>query len=367
MVKELPRCCAIVHNAVWGSLRDERMCRNKSRVCREGQYYCGLHDPVAIKERKALKEEQMKPLRALRDFLFRKHYWSSEMLEMLERLAAGENVSSEEARTLAEKYEEDTMQTKTFAKQRQDILDSIRDAEKYSFTDNLMRRAGSEFLTDLLNDLEATLVVVQQQRAAIEVGRKWIGDICTKAGIELQQKADGSYVQGEDVPTVAEVIHRLRCKLACEAAPKPLWKPVCSVCGKAGEYELQLPTDIWEYISPATRAIPDSDRRDICPECVIKGLVLRNRALQAKWSGTARYSWMSMSTAAKISEIEASLNTVTATLEENTLWIGELCSLAGIENAEDENITPKDVFEHIIAQERRAATLQSVEDICTKP
>ena len=254
------------------------------------------------------------------------------------------------------------MQTKTFAKQRKALLDNIHDAEKYSFTDNLMRRIGSGFLTDLLNDLEAALAEVTQQRAAIEVGRKWVGDICTEAGIELQQKADGSYVQGEDALAVAEVIHRLRCKLACEAAPKP---SVCPVCGKAGEYELQLPTDIWEHISPV--ASPGSDRRNICPECAIKGLVFRYRTLQAKWSGTARYSWMSMSTAAEISEIEAHLNTVTATLEETTLWIGELFSLAGIENAEDENITPKDVFEHIGAQERRAATLQPVEDICTKP
>ena len=137
------------------------------------------------------------------------------------------------------------MQTKTFAKQRKALLDNIHDAEKYSFADNLLRRIGSAFLTDLLNDLEATLVVVQQQRDAIEVGRKWIGDICTKAGIELQQKADGSYVQGEDVVAVAEVIHRLRCKLATEAVPKPpVWKPVCPVCGKACGYELQLPTDI---------------------------------------------------------------------------------------------------------------------------
>ena len=79
------------------------MCRNKARVCRDGKCYCGLHDPVAIKEREALKEEKAKPLRDRQDFAFRKHCWSSEMLEMLERLAVGENVSSEEARTLTEK------------------------------------------------------------------------------------------------------------------------------------------------------------------------------------------------------------------------------------------------------------------------
>ena len=259
------------------------------------------------------------------------------------------------------------MQTETFAKQRKAILDDIRNAEKYSSTHLRTMRVGSDFMAALINDLEAALAEVKQQRAAIEVGRKWIGDICTEAGIELQQKADGSYVQGEDVLAVAEVIHRLRCKLACEAAPKPFWKPVCSVCGKAGEYELQLPTDIWEHISPATSTIPGSNRRDICPECIIKELVLRYRALQAKWTGTARYNWMSMSTAAEISEIEAHLNTVTAALEDAGHWLDELFSLAGIENAEDGNITPQDVFEHIVAQERRAATLQPVEDICTKP
>ena len=102
MTKKIHMCCAILRDGgLWDDI--QRRCCNTARVCRDGKWYCGTHDPVAIKEREAHRQEKTKPIRDRQDFLNRKHYWSSDMLKMIERLAAGENVSSGEARTLAEK------------------------------------------------------------------------------------------------------------------------------------------------------------------------------------------------------------------------------------------------------------------------
>ena len=37
-----------------------RQCKNKAIVCRDGKYYCSIHDPVKIEERKAKREEKRK-------------------------------------------------------------------------------------------------------------------------------------------------------------------------------------------------------------------------------------------------------------------------------------------------------------------
>lgn len=98
-MSEKHTCCAIV----WSGSFTRPSCGNNAKFCRDGNWYCGTHDPVSIAERQAKRDDKARPRREREELESRKRWKANDMFEILERINNGEGWSMEEVKALVEK------------------------------------------------------------------------------------------------------------------------------------------------------------------------------------------------------------------------------------------------------------------------